>query len=186
MAGCLEVRVGRRLDLLALGADLLEAPVALPAISISYKGCMCGCDTRYAEPARAVVAGAASPLSVEELEGAFAGEDIAVLNAEPGDLGESAVASPALLAGAEMRIRGEVAMGLLGVDGGQAPEGAGEEQESRERGFEGHFIYWGGLRLIRGLRLETRGYRRESGRDITGGKYRKVAKSSNYSCASAD
>ena len=49
MAGCLNVSVGRRLELLALRAELLEAPVAFPVIPLSHEGCMLGRDAGYAE-----------------------------------------------------------------------------------------------------------------------------------------
>jgi len=72
MSGSVEIAVRRWLDLLTLGAGLLKAPVALPVISAPYEGGVIRSDARYAELARAVITGAAPPLSVEELESALA------------------------------------------------------------------------------------------------------------------
>jgi hypothetical protein len=103
----------RRLDLLTLRAHLLEAPITFPVIAISYKGCMGRRDTECAEPARTVITGAAAPLSVEDLKLALAGYNITSPHAKFPDLCETAAAGPALLAGAGVRIRRDVAMGLL-------------------------------------------------------------------------
>lgn len=111
--GCLDVSVRRRLDLLTLRVDLLEAPVTFPVISPSYKGCMRRRDTQYAEPARTVITGAASPLSIEDLKHTLAWQNITIPHAKSRDLGETAVAGPTLLAGAVVRIRRNVAIGLL-------------------------------------------------------------------------
>ena len=74
MPGCLDVPVSRRLDLLTLRANLLEAPLTFPVISPSYKGRMRRRYTRYAEPARTVITGAAAPLSrIEDLKRTLAG-----------------------------------------------------------------------------------------------------------------
>jgi len=115
MSGCLKVPVRRRLDLLTLGAGFLKSPVALPVVSISYIGRMCGRHTRLAELAGTMKIGAASPLSVGELESTPAGDDVSILHAKSRDLCETAVAGPALLAGAIVRIRRDVAIGLLCV-----------------------------------------------------------------------
>ena len=111
--GCLDVPVRRRLDLLTLRAGLLEAPLALPVISTPYKRCMFRRDARDAEPACIMITGAAAPLSVKDLEGALAGYDIAIGHAKSRGLREAVIAGPALLAGTVVRIRREVANGLL-------------------------------------------------------------------------
>lgn len=104
----------RRLDLLTLRANLLEPPVTFPVISTPYKGCMCRRDTRYAEPALTVITGAASPLSlIEDLKRTLARQNITIPHAKSRDLCETVVAGPPLLTGAVVRIRRDVAFGLL-------------------------------------------------------------------------
>jgi hypothetical protein len=80
----------------------------------------------YAQTALAVIAGAASPLSIEDLESTPAWHLVPIRHAKARNLSETTVAGPALLARAVVRIGREVAMGLLGVATAQPPHRAGE------------------------------------------------------------
>jgi len=91
---------------------------------------MLGRDARDAELACAVVAGATPPLAVEDFESARARGDVAILEATWSNLRESSVAGPALFTGGIVCVRGDVAMGLLGVAGSQPAQGAGEDRIS--------------------------------------------------------
>ena len=124
--GSIDVRVRRRLDLLTARGDLLETPVTLPVLSTSYIGRMRRRGCGYAQTALTVITGAASPLSIEDLESTPAGHLISIRHAKARDLSETIVAGPALLARAVVRIGGEVPMGLLGVAATQPPHRARE------------------------------------------------------------
>jgi len=115
--GGIDVRVCRRLDLLAVRSDLLEAPVTLPVIAASDIGRMRRWDRRHAVTAVTVIAGATAPLSIEDLECPQARHGISILRAKFGDLSEAIIAGPTLLAGTGVRIRRDFAMGLLGRSG---------------------------------------------------------------------
>jgi hypothetical protein len=133
MSGSFNVPMRRRLDLLTLRAGLLEAPVAFPVITLTNIGCMLRRDTRHAKFTCTMIAGAASPLSVEDFESPRARCDVTVLQATTTDLCEAAVARPALLIGTVVRIRGDGTTGLLDVlcfGDAQAAQGTGKDQVS--------------------------------------------------------
>jgi len=143
--GCVDVSVWRRFDFLALRGDLLETPVAFPAISSPNKGRMRRGGIGYAQPARTAITRPASPLSIEELEGAPTRHVIRVGDAKPRDLSEIGVAGPALFTRAVMRIRGDVAMRLLRVARAHPRDCAGEDHIRRGHCsffyFDTHTVY---------------------------------------------
>lgn len=102
-------------------------------VTTAYKGRMGGRDAGYAETPLAVIAGAAAPLAIiENLESAPARHLVSILHTKIRDLPEIIVAGPALFAGAVVRIRWQVAMGLLSI-GGSQPHQRDNEYHSIER-----------------------------------------------------
>jgi hypothetical protein len=122
----------RWLDLLTVRGNLLETPLTLPMVATSHIVRMGRRDPGYTKTSLTVIARAASPLSIEELEGTPAGHLISILHAKLRDLCETAVAGPALFAGAGVRIGWNVAMGLLSVAASQPPRRA-NKYHSMER-----------------------------------------------------
>ena len=55
-------------DFLASRGDLPEAPVTLPAVSISYEGRMCRRRGGHAKTVRALIPGTASPVPIKHLK----------------------------------------------------------------------------------------------------------------------
>lgn len=113
MPGRGDIRVRWRLDLLALGAGPLVPPVALPMIPSTYKGRVRGGHSRCTELTRTMVAGAAAPLSVEELEITIARDNVGIRNTKSPDFREPLVTGPTLITGAVVRIRRNVVLNFL-------------------------------------------------------------------------
>jgi hypothetical protein len=123
--------MGRRFDLLTVRRDLLEAPVTLPTISTPYISRMRGCGRGYADAVDPMIARAAAPLPFVDFESTPARHLVSILHTQFRDLPETIVAGPALLAGGEVRIRWDVAMGLLPVGATQPPHRADERHTRR-------------------------------------------------------
>ena len=111
----IEVGVRWRIDFLAPGGDLFEAPVTLPAIPLSNQRSVFGGGGNRTNAIRAAITWTASPLPVKNLDGVLAREIPHIPDAKTCNLFESVIARPALLGGAVMRIRWDVGMELLGI-----------------------------------------------------------------------
>jgi hypothetical protein len=126
--GRVEVRVCRRVDLLAVRSDFLETPVTLPAISIAYEGRMCRRSERHAILPRTLIAGATSPLSIENFDSSLAWHTVRIRRTKSSDLAETTVAGPALLACAVMRMRRDIVIKPLTDATTRQRHRAGQEQ----------------------------------------------------------
>lgn len=113
MSGGGDIRVRWRLDLLTLGAGPLVPPVALPMVSSTYEGGVRRGHSRCTELTRTMVAGAAAPLSVEELEITIARDNVGIRNTKSPDFREPLVTGPTLITGAVVRIRRNVVLNFL-------------------------------------------------------------------------
>ena len=108
MTRCIEVPMRGRGNLVAVRSDLLETPVAFPAISRSDDSGMGWRRRQHTKALGAAIAGAAPPLPRENLEGTLINHPMSIQHTERPYLSETVVASPALLARAEMGISGDV------------------------------------------------------------------------------
>ena len=111
----IEVSVGWRIDFLAPGGDLSEAPITLPAIPLSNQRSVFGGGGNRTNTICAAITGTASPLPVKNLDRVLVRQVLSICDAKASDLFEPVVARPALLGRAVMRRRRDVGMELLGV-----------------------------------------------------------------------